>query len=314
MMNNTDPHHYCILITHLLHMGHFGAAKRLTQCYQHEIGNCVRESTRAISTAPFTRNYKPVLGKLRRLNNSLPESGKECQSICAIADALIACNSKPALTWHKQRRGKLRRFNSSLPFNIMLRETAVKSSCQGIVAAVEFAREHLSGPCVAEFNDTTGGSMLRLRAAQRVLGGIAVGAATDPGARAWARLALQFEKEGRKLQNYFGESVLEVCLRVGLSALKTTACHARPNARAGYGSDRRCPVCAYPPLTALAFQMPVSCVNQSFLRCRVCCVADIATLFLPCHHTCVCPDCAAYIKNCPVCQVDVRSMSRIYLL
>ena len=225
--------------SYLLHAGHFDAAARLSRSRQ-----------RLLHT-------------------------EEGQAMCTVAGALAACNSKPAVTWCKQHRGKLRRVNSPLLFNLLLRET-VESSRRGIVAAIEFAREHLSGPCVAEFNGMgSSGPLLRLQAAQRALGALVVRGAADPGARAWARLASQFEVDSRTSQSVPKESALEVCLRVGLSALKTNACSAacyaacKANAYSATLKPNTCPICSHPPFRFLQRQIPLSCVTHSFLRYRM---------------------------------------------
>lgn len=240
--------------------------------------------------------------------------------MCTVAGALAACNSKPAVTWCKQHRGKLRRVNSPLLFNLLLRET-VESSRRGIVAAIEFAREHLSGPCVAEFNGMgSSGPLLRLQAAQRALGALVVRGAADPGARAWARLASQFEVDSRTSQSVPKESALEVCLRVGLSALKTNACSAacyaacKANAYSATLKPNTCPICSHPPFRFLQRQIPLSCVTHSFLRCRMCRNAAAAALFLPCRHLSVCWDCASALRACHVCGAGIAGKERIYLL
>ena len=41
-------------------------------------------------------------------------------------------------------------------------------------------------------------------------------------------------------------------------------------------------------------------------RCRVCWDQDICIVFLPCGHMCTCGDCAAALKDCPICRGYIR--------
>ena len=213
----------------------------------------------------------------------------------------------------------------------ILREIAESLSRGGIGEVIACARNLLSGNCMSEFNLhgaaktpqpflrrdlSCGASLPRLIAAQQAICTLFLRQDAEPGERAWARLTLQFQSELRNAQGLSAESALEVCLRVGLSALKSNACRARPSRPLGQAlaPHKRCPLCAFTPLNALAYQMPMSCATQSFLRCCLCYRGDISAWFSPCRHVCCCWECAMDLQVCPVCQAHITSVKRIYLL
>ena len=46
--------------------------------------------------------------------------------------------------------------------------------------------------------------------------------------------------------------------------------------------------------------------------CRVCFLHESNIVFLPCKHLATCPQCAASLKDCPVCRTPITATIKIY--
>lgn len=47
--------------------------------------------------------------------------------------------------------------------------------------------------------------------------------------------------------------------------------------------------------------------------CKLCCLAEYNTIFLPCRHVVACAKCASSVTKCPVCRQPFENVWRIYL-
>ena len=49
--------------------------------------------------------------------------------------------------------------------------------------------------------------------------------------------------------------------------------------------------------------------------CKICLVAEICYVFVPCGHGCTCENCALNrdLKNCPICREKITTRMKIYL-
>ena len=171
-----------------------------------------------------------------------------------------------ALAWCQENRSLLRKLKSTLEFELRLQEYVELVRERQLVAAVAYARKHLSPAAVES------GSLDQIRAAMGLLA-VPSGVFDDlvPAKRAyaqllssdrWTQLAAQFKADCYALYGLSREPLLDIALSTGLPALKTLACTDE--------SDRNveCPVCS-PDLGELAKPLPLACHAQSCLVCRI---------------------------------------------
>ena len=45
----------------------------------------------------------------------------------------------------------------------------------------------------------------------------------------------------------------------------------------------------------------------------LCCERPRAVLLQPCHHLCLCRDCAARVAECPMCRAAIRRRVNVFL-
>ncbi|KAK4522997.1 hypothetical protein GAYE_PCTG33G0887 [Galdieria yellowstonensis] len=176
----------------------------------------------------------------------------------SVVDALSRGDCSEALKWCAENRKKLQKMKSTLEFDLHV-QVFVELRRQGkALEAIAYARKNLSN-CPKE----------QLKQVQRVLTLLAFPESTncEPYKQLysrdrWKELIRAFRTEYYVLNGLTKDSLLEIVMKAGLSALKTSCC---------YSDDQRnvnCPVCNEPYRT-LATELPFSHHVHSVLVCRM---------------------------------------------
>jgi macrophage erythroblast attacher len=125
--------------------------------------------------------------------------------------------------------------------------------------AIEYARVHL-----------VSWSGTHLKEIQQAMALLAFSPNTDCGiykalfdSSRWTRLISEFQKNNHELHNLSSQSLLNMTLQVGLSALKTAACYQPEN------QNIHCPVCAKDTFGKLAEGLPQAHHLNSCIVCRI---------------------------------------------
>ncbi|GJD10379.1 Macrophage erythroblast attacher [Galdieria sulphuraria] len=176
----------------------------------------------------------------------------------SVVDALSRGDCSEALKWCAENRKKLQKMKSSLEFDLHV-QVFVELRRQGkVFEAISYARKNLS-TCPRE----------QLKQVQRVLTLLAFPESTscEPYRQLysrdrWKELIQAFRTEYYILNGLTKDSLLEIVMKAGLSALKTSCC---------FDEDQRnvnCPVC-HEPYRSLSTELPFSHHVHSVLVCRM---------------------------------------------
>jgi len=175
-----------------------------------------------------------------------------------VIEGLSRCDCTEALQWCADNRSKLKKIKSTLEFSLRIQEFVELVRCNKLQQAINYSRKHLSSYAAT--------NMKEIQLAMAILVFLKDTKCEryknmfDP--RHWSELIEQFKHDNYVLYSLTSNSLLDITLQAGISAIKTPMCGEIEYI------NINCPACN-PTFSKISGDLPCALHSHSRLRCRI---------------------------------------------